>query len=95
MYALIVLAILLLGATVWRPFLRIIGARPSRKASANHPRDEILRPFSIYLFGALFVVCGGYFVFVLSAGAISGLANYGGYMDYDLMLNLLRVPFRF
>lgn len=95
MYALIVLAILLLGAAVWRPFLRIIGARPSRRASANHPRDEILRPFSIYLFGALFVVFGAYFVFVLGAGAFSGMAKYGGYMDYDLMIDLLKIPFRF
>lgn len=95
MAALITLAVLLLGAAVWRPFMRIIGARPSRRAMEGQPRDEILRPFSIYLFGAIFTIAGAYFVFVLGAGAISGIAKYGGYLDYDLMIHLLALPFRF
>lgn len=95
MYALIALGVILLGAAVWRPFMRIVGARPSRKAAENHPKDEIIRPFSIYFFGAAFSIIGAYFIVVLSAGAISGMLNYGGYMDFALMSDLLKVPFRF
>lgn len=95
MAALIVLLVLLLGAAVWRPFMRIIGARPSRRAMEGQPRDEILRPFSIYLFGAIFTIAGAYFVFVLGAGAVSGIMKYGGYLDYELMMRLLEMPFHF
>lgn len=95
MYALIALAVILLGAVIWRPFMRIIRARPSRASAANRPPDETLKPFLVYLVGAIFVVVAMYFVVVLVAGSISGISTEGGNIDYELMMDWLKIPFRF